>query len=273
MSYNNHQKPENALRRAQELISIQKTDLALSTLHEVLSSRRHRTWSLTHETIMITYIDLCLESNKPREAKDGLHQYRNLTQSQAPGSLEKVIRYLISKSEELCKQAQESVSEKGIDEAEVKMNDLDDDEANGNSNDSTNMLLLSTMTADPEQNQRESTVLLPRIKFLWEAYRAVLDILKSNSKLESLYHDTAVGVLDFCCRYRRRTEFRRLCDLLRTHLQNLQKYGGIAAMAKLEDGARPNNKVSFVVVIDIATESNFLYHYFSVAHTHPCIHP
>lgn len=111
------QKPENALRRAMELQGINQKELALSTLHEILSSRRNRTWSPTFEKIMIAYIDLCLDMNKPREAKDGLHQYRNLSQSQAPGSLENVIRYLIDKSEKRCKEAKEMIdSEKEGDE-------------------------------------------------------------------------------------------------------------------------------------------------------------
>mmetsp|Transcript_2980 Transcript_2980/g.4333 ORF Transcript_2980/g.4333 Transcript_2980/m.4333 type:complete len:1041 (+) Transcript_2980:284-3406(+) len=252
------QKPENALRRAMELTSINQNDLALSTLHEILSLRRNRTWSPTYEKIMIAYIDLCLSLNKPREAKDGLHQYRNLSQSQAPGSLENVIRYLIEKSEEKCRLAKEQIeNENEANDGEnnggvtvtatatTLAGDLDgtDDDAPTLSVDSTNMLLLSTMTADPEQNQRESMLLLPRVKFLWEAYRAVLDILKSNSKLERLYHDTARGALEFCSLYKRRTEFRRLCDLLRTHLQNLQKYGGTAAMARVQEGGKPNNKI------------------------------
>lgn len=241
------QKPENALRRALELQSIDQNDLALSTLHEVLSSRRNRTWSPTYEKIMIAYIDLCLLMNKPREAKDGLHQYRNLSQSQAPGSLENVIRYLIKQSELKCKEAKEIIDsgKSGDDNVPKLADDLDegDDDAPAISVDSTNMLLLSTMTADPEQNQKESMLLLPRIKFLWEAYRAVLDILKSNSKLERLYHDTATGALEFCSLYKRRTEFRRLCDLLRMHLQNIQKYGGPAAMAKVQEGGKPNNKI------------------------------
>lgn len=194
---------------------------------------------------MIAYIDLCLDMNKPREAKDGLHQYRNLSQSQAPGSLENVIRYLIGQSELKCKEANDLIEKSGKDTASTIVTDLDDDgdDAPTISVDSTNMLLLSTMTADPEQNQKESMLLLPRIKFLWEAYRAVLDILKSNSKLERLYHDTSVGALEFCILYKRRTEFRRLCDLLRTHLQNLQKYGGAAAMARVSEGGKPNNKI------------------------------
>lgn len=218
---------------------------------------------------MITYIDTCLSLNKPREAKDGLHQYRNLAQSQAPGSLENVIRYMIEKSEERCKEAKEIVdSGKGLEnvtgsnEAEalvdpagaptdspsanvpsLVMDEEDEEDEHLPTADTANMILLSTMTSNPQQNQIESTLLLPRIKFLWEVYRAVLDILKSNSKLEHLYHDTAVKALDFCMVYKRRIEFRRICDLLRMHLQTLQKYGGREAMAKVQDGGKPNSKV------------------------------
>jgi hypothetical protein len=32
------------------------------------------------------------------------------------------------------------------------------------------------------------------------------------------------------------------------HLQNLQKYGGVAAMAKIEEGGKVNNRVSFLFV-------------------------
>ncbi len=238
MSWNTN--PENSFRRAKELININQPESALTTLHEVISNRRNRTWSLTHEQIMITYIDLCLSLNKSREAKDGLHQYRNLSQSQAPGSLENVVKYLIEQSEMKCKEAKALTSEG---EKIPAAADLDNDDA---SPDVNNIMLLSTMTADPAQNQRESTLLTPRIKFLWEAYRAVLDILKSNSKLERLYHMTAVRALNFCSEYKRRVEFKRLCDLLRMHLQNLQKYGGAAAMAKIEEGGKPNNRVSAI---------------------------
>lgn len=233
------QKPENALNRALALKGINQPDVALSTLHEVLSSRRNRTWSPIYEEIMKAYIDLCLELNKFREAKDGLHQYRNLSQSQAPGSLENVIRYLLDQSAERCKEAK-AISETEANDASAETSP----EVDATSEvDAANMLLMATMTADPGQSQKESLMLLPRIKFLWEAYRAVLDILKSNSKLERLYHVTAVGALQFCSEYKKRTEFRRLCDLLRIHLQNLHKYGGAAAMAKVEDGAKPNNKI------------------------------
>jgi len=102
-------------------------------------------------------------------------------------------------------------------------------------------ILLSTMSSNPEKAQRETALLFPALKFLWEVYRAVLDILKSNSKLERLYHGAAVSALRFCAEYKRRVEFRRLCDMMRMHLGNLTKYGGVN-VAKFEDGGK-NNKV------------------------------
>lgn len=96
-------KPENALRRAEELQTISQPTAALALLHEILSSRRHKTWSPTYEKIILLYLDLCLQLGRAREAKDGLHQYRNLSQSQAPGSLEAVIRHLIEASEKKCR--------------------------------------------------------------------------------------------------------------------------------------------------------------------------
>jgi len=210
----------------------------LTLLHDILSSRRHKTWSPAYEQVMILYLDLCLEKNKSREAKDGLHQYRNLSQSQAPGSLEIVIRYLIEKAEKKCRKAKETAESMAV-VAEQQGDVLDGDVVDDLT--AQRSILLSTMSQDPEKTQRETSVVLPSLKFLWETYRAVLDILRSNSKLEHLYHSAALGALKFAKVYKRKTEFRRLCDMLRQHLGNLQKYGSGGTEAA--DGGKMNNKV------------------------------
>jgi hypothetical protein len=228
-------KPELALRRAQELEGIHQDDAALAMLHEVLSSRRHRTWSPAFEQIMIVYVDLCLKLYKTREAKDGLHQYRNLSQTQAPGSLEKVIRYLLTAAEKKCTEAKAS--------ADAQQDQILEENGNGDDEDgfraSPQAILLSTMSTDPAKSQRDSALLLPSLKFLWETYRAVLDILRSNSKLEHVYHFAAQSALQFCQDYKRRMEFRNLCDMLRLHLGNLRQYGNLDA----NDDGKTNNKV------------------------------
>ena len=249
MSYNQYlHKPENALRRAEELNAISQPAAALALLHEILSSRKHKTWSTTYEKIIIFYLDLCLELNRAREAKDGLHQYRNLSQSQAPGSLEGVIRHLIEKAEKKCKDAKDAVERgempkpsvaSGEEEVKEETTTADDEDDLDLYDGNPQTILLSTVSADPEKAQRETLILFPALKFLWEVYRAVLDILKSNSKLERLYHGAAVSALRFCAEYKRRTEFRRLCDMMRMHLGNLTKYGGVN-VAKFEDGGKTN---------------------------------
>jgi translation initiation factor 3 subunit A len=237
-------KPELALRRAIELQGINQSDAALELLHDVLSSRRHRTWSLVYEQIMMTYLDLCLEGQKSRECKDGLHQYRNLSQTQAPGSLEKIILYLLNKAEAACTEAKAFVDAEQLAEGAAVGADggvQDDDGAADGFGASPQAILLSTMSTDPAKNQRDSTLLLPSLKFLWEIYRSVLDILRSNSKLEHVYHAAAMGALRFCRVYNRRMEFRHLCDMLRMHLGNLRQFGSIGAAD--EDGGKSNNKV------------------------------
>ncbi|KAL0730747.1 hypothetical protein Bca4012_026841 [Brassica carinata] len=52
----------------------------------------------------------------------------------------------------------------------------------------------------------------------------VLEILRNNSKLEALYAMTAHKAFQFCKQYKRTTEFRRLCEIIRNHLANLNKY-------------------------------------------------
>ena len=62
-------KPENALKRAEELIAVGQPHAALQTLHDVITSKRHRTWQKILETIMFKYVDLCVELKKGRFAK------------------------------------------------------------------------------------------------------------------------------------------------------------------------------------------------------------
>lgn len=52
----------------------------------------------------------------------------------------------------------------------------------------------------------------------------MLEILKNNARLEIMYQSTALQAFQFCQKYIRKTEFRRLCELLRNHVQNAAKY-------------------------------------------------
>jgi translation initiation factor 3 subunit A len=205
------------LKRANELISNKQPHEALELLHDVLVSKKFRTWQKSHETIMCKYLDICVSLKKSRDAKDGLHQYRNITLQQAPASLEVVIKHLINLAESKAENNRKKSSEVAL-AASTKVDDLE-------AVHTPESIMLSTMTKEGDAERTDREVLVPWIKFLWDTFRTVLDILRTNSKLEHLYHKTSKKAFAFCKTYERRVEFRRLCEILRNHLTLLQKVG------------------------------------------------
>ncbi|BBN07287.1 translation initiation factor 3 subunit A [Marchantia polymorpha subsp. ruderalis] len=205
-------KPENALKRAEELMNVGQKQAALQALHDLITSKRYRAWQKTLERIMFKYVELCVDMKKGRFAKDGLIQYRIVCQQVNVSSLEEVIKYFLKLSSEKAEQAQAQA-------AEVTL-DIEDLEAEKRPED----LMLSYVSGEKGKERSDRELVTPWFKFLWETYRTVLEILRNNSKLESLYAMTAHRAFQFCLQYKRTTEFRRLCEILRNHLTNLNKY-------------------------------------------------
>jgi translation initiation factor 3 subunit A len=85
-------------------------------------------------------------------------------------------------------------------------------------------ILLSTVSGEQSRDRTDRAIVTPWLKFLWETYRTVLEILKNNARLEIMYQATTLQAFQFCQKYVRKTEFRRLCELLRNHVQNAAKY-------------------------------------------------
>ena len=176
---------------------------AATHLQDVITSKRLRSWSATLEQIMLKYVELCVDLQLSRPAKEGLYQFKNVSQHTNPASLELVIKRFLTLA-----QARAVVPEKG-DKDSVDVEDLEESET-------PESLLLSSVTGDESRDRVRAS---PALRFLWEAYRTVIEVLRNNSKLETVYQETAQQAFYFCQKYNRKLELRRLCELLRSHVQ------------------------------------------------------
>ncbi|CAG0920222.1 unnamed protein product [Notodromas monacha] len=219
----NYQRPENALRRAEEFLDVDKPSRALDALYDFIKSKRLRASNLSEkvlEPIMLKYLTLCVDLKRSHIAKEGLYQYRNICQSVNVASLEKVVREYLSMAEKKTETAREASHQAVID-----IDDLDNVI-------SPESLLLSAVSGEDVQDRTDRAILTPWVRFLWESYRQCLELLRINPRLERLYHDIAQMAFKFCLKYGRKTEFRKLCDSLRTHMATIvkQQAAGIATI-------------------------------------------
>lgn len=162
---------------ATELMNVGQKQAALQALHDLITSKRYRAWQKTLEKIMFKYVELCVDMKKGRFAKDGLIQYRIVCQQVNVSSLEEVIKYFLQLSSERAEKAQAEAAA-----AEVTL-DVEDLEAEKRPED----LMLSYVSGEKGKERSDRETVTPWFKFLWETYRTVLEILRNNSKLESLY--------------------------------------------------------------------------------------
>ncbi|KAI6222798.1 Eukaryotic translation initiation factor 3 subunit A [Aphelenchoides besseyi] len=208
--YASVQRPDAALQRANDFISVGKEADALNALYDVIKDRRARQWSDTYEQIMMKHVELCVNLRNTALAKDGLFQYRLFTQQVSVTSLKTVVERFLTLAEEKTAEAQKKSIE-SVDE----IDDLDVADAPEK--------LLQTVSGAAHQDRMDRTVLSPWLRFLWDSYRNCLDMLRNNALVEEIYHQVARQSFSFCARYQRRNEFRKLCELLRLHLAQIQK--------------------------------------------------
>jgi len=85
-------------------------------------------------------------------------------------------------------------------------------------------LTLACVSGDKAADRADREAVTPWLRFLWDAHRTCLDVLRNNARTETLYAAVAGRAFTFCSAFARPVEFRRLCDVLRAHLANLAKY-------------------------------------------------
>ncbi|XP_011270507.1 hypothetical protein CAOG_08853, partial [Capsaspora owczarzaki ATCC 30864] len=208
--------PDSALTRAQELIDVGKKQVAIEILSDAINNKKNA-WSKTLDEIMIKLIDLCVETRKSKQIKDALYVYKQVCQHINLASLEVIVRHFLT----LAVSEAEKAREKSASSAQLA--DIEDLEAA----ETPESLMLSLVSGEGTKDRTDRELLAPWLRFLWDAYRTVLDILRNNAKLEGLYAHTARHAFLFCIKYARKTEFRRTCQLLRDHLDFIQKYSHV----------------------------------------------
>ena len=211
---------------------MQQQQAALQLLHEHVTSKRTRNSPIVSlEPVMILFVELCVDLRKGKLAKDGLYQYKNTAQNTNVGTIELVFKKFIELAEGKVTEAQAKADEVQSSLEGTSAQNIEDLEAS----ETPESILLSTVSGEQSRDRTDRAIVTPWLKFLWETYRTVLDIFKNNARLELMYQSTAHQAFQFCSKYARKTEFRRLCELLRNHLQNAAKFSSQMHAINLSD--------------------------------------
>ncbi len=182
----------------------------MKTLLEFISNKRNtRTWTSSHEALMMALMTLTVELKDAPAAKDALYHYRIMTMASVPGSLENVVLHLVDMVESRCEAQRELVGDSAtLDEVE----DLEQDRG------PEDLLMAVAAAEDDDELRTHREALVPMVRHGWESFRHVLEALRKLPELERVYHDVAVRGLRFLASFKRASEFRRLCGAMRYHL-------------------------------------------------------
>ena len=136
------------------------------------------------EKIAEEYVKLCLMLAKPRYAKDGLIQFRNICQPNNLQSLDAILKLFRSMAEEKVRSTRGKLTT-GAD----GLVDLDEAESGEN-------LLLSALSSDPSVADERAA--RSALRDLWDTLRTILEVCRNHAALDETYHATAVMAFDFC---------------------------------------------------------------------------
>ena len=178
---------------------------ALSLSYSYLMQKK-LDWSIDLENLSKKFIDLAFETNMHSYIKEVLKSYRAITQNQHPESLKGVLEYYRDKKLEEILEDETLASQLPF----IRdMPDIETDEASSE-------IIFSSFQSE-HKNERED--IKGKLKLVWEGYKAIIDTVRVNQKLEAVYRNTLKKIFEFADHYNRKHEFKSLCKYLREGLK------------------------------------------------------
>jgi len=208
MAYYNQNRIEMALPKARDLDKVGKPHDAIEVLQNVLGQKRFiKVWSQTLEDMVMLFVELAARLRwRAYDMRHVLAQFRTVTQVANMSSLVKVLNHLTA------------LAEKGVGSGLADAREQDDDYEDDTPEAISQYAFTRVEeTKDRANRQRHN----PAVRFLWDAYRTVLDTLRGNLKLQGLYHDVVRTVFSLCLQYKRTGDFRRFVGWVREHVDSL----------------------------------------------------
>lgn len=195
--------PKNALQRAEELRSVGQDTEAFETLHRCVCDRRFRylQWDAPQQLeVVIQYVHLAVELDQIKIAREGLLGYRNHCQHNTAqlGPFAKVLY-------ELRTAAEAKLDAAGCDTSSEEISDIAAALLN------VSVSPASEVVSEAGKQHRDAQ------KLVLEVYKTILDLIKTTPKVQKMYHETAHKAFNFCAKYQLRSEFKRLCEIIRNH--------------------------------------------------------
>ena len=203
---------ENALARAEELIAVGQQSTALQILYDAITSRHFQHNLLALDPIMHRFVELCVELRQGRYAKEGLSLYRSFSQLSNMQSFEAVIRKFIKLSEAKLSSVLKSAEDKTT--ATESEDPMVVEIAK---------MLQAQLAGETAKGSVDRETVLPWMRFLWEALRLSLEVCRGSTKVEILYSDLVMKSFDYCVEHQRKSELKRLAEMLRAHLVSIVK--------------------------------------------------
>lgn len=238
-------RPENVLRRAEDLIGINQPDVALQNLYTFITAKRTKNIEPTNPQLLEIFklfISLAVNNRLSKDIKDALYQYKKMVQNSNSTAgfenLEQLTKYFVTTANSKLDEARSKANvaaevaiEKSVASAAAAQKVIGsiDDDVEGEDDEtftfnvSPEDILLSSVTTDDTTDRSNKEFFLPWLRFAWESYRIVLELLRGNNKLENSYCQVTLQAFQFCVKYERKSEFKRLCEILKTHLLSMTK--------------------------------------------------